>query len=269
MARVDSRQLDEPPVDAASLDRYLGFDESGALKSYIVSVTTSRNLACQLLSLEFGPAAPDIYHALAPTELCWSQFLPVMPSNFSAPEPLVREDVSRAVSVGALVAALGGLGRAALILSSDGRILRRNDAAAALLAGTVAGALGRVDLAEAGSALAPVLVGRRGGLAPLILQLVPLDPALAGPGERLALLSDPLADSRASPRVELLQLLNLTPAEARVASAVGSGLAPREAALRLGLREATVRSTLKVVFSKLGVGRQAELVRLAGRHDAG
>ncbi|MBC7738810.1 MAG: hypothetical protein H7245_16700, partial [Candidatus Saccharibacteria bacterium] len=232
VARVHSRLSDEPPSDAVSLDRYLGFDESGVLQSHIVSVTSSCSYACQLLALEFGPAAPDIYHAITPTELCWSQFHPFLIANFSAPEPLLRDDVPRAVSLGALVAALARLGRASLILSSDGRILRRNDAAAALLAGTVAGALGRVDLAEAGSALAPVLVGRRGGLAPLILQLVPLDPALAGPGERLALLSDPLADSRASPRVELLQLLNLTPAEARVASAVGSGLAPREAALR-------------------------------------
>ncbi|MDB6136854.1 MAG: LuxR family transcriptional regulator [Verrucomicrobiales bacterium] len=268
VARVHSRLLDEPPSDAASLDRYLGFDQTGTLQSHIISCT-SRNHACQLLALEFGPAASDIYRALAPTELCWSQFHHFMLTNFSAPEPLMREDVPRVVSLRALLSALGGLDRAALILSPEGCILQRNEAAVALLGGTMAGALGRVDLAGAGSALAPVLVGRGGGLAPLILQLVPLDSALAGPGERLALLSDPLANSRASPQVELLQLLNLTPAEARVASAVGSGLAPREAALRLGLKEATVRSTLKVVFSKLGVGRQAELVRLLGRLDAG
>ena len=54
-----------------------------------------------------------------------------------------------------------------------------------------------------------------------------------------------------------------------MAALVGSGLPPREAALSLGLTEGRVRSTLKLVFSKLCVNRQAELVRLLGRLGSG
>jgi DNA-binding CsgD family transcriptional regulator/PAS domain-containing protein len=60
-------------------------------------------------------------------------------------------------------------------------------------------------------------------------------------------------------------LLGLTLGEARVATLVGSGLAPREAAAQLGVTEETTRTTLKRVFSKLGVSRQSELAMLLTR----
>jgi DNA-binding CsgD family transcriptional regulator len=60
-------------------------------------------------------------------------------------------------------------------------------------------------------------------------------------------------------------ILGLTLGEARVASLVGSGLAPRMAAERLGITEETARSVLKRVFDKLDVSRQSELAALLGR----
>jgi DNA-binding CsgD family transcriptional regulator/PAS domain-containing protein len=60
-------------------------------------------------------------------------------------------------------------------------------------------------------------------------------------------------------------LLGLTLGEARVAALVGSGQAPREAAERLGIAEATARTILKRVFNKVGVSRQSELVSLLTR----
>ena len=47
-----------------------------------------------------------------------------------------------------------------------------------------------------------------------------------------------------------------------MAALVGSGLAPREAAEKLGITEETARTVLKRVFSKTGVSRQSELVAL-------
>ena len=77
----------------------------------------------------------------------------------------------------------------------------------------------------------------------------------------LALISDPMEQGlQRDPG--LLRLLGLTPAEARIAAAVGAGLPPREAARSLGLAESTVRSGLKVIFGKLGIRRQTELVKL-------
>jgi len=57
-------------------------------------------------------------------------------------------------------------------------------------------------------------------------------------------------------------LLGLTLGEARVASLVGHGLPPRDAAERLGIAEETARTTLKRVFAKIGVSRQSELAAL-------
>ena len=57
-------------------------------------------------------------------------------------------------------------------------------------------------------------------------------------------------------------LLGLTLSEARVAALVGSGIAPQEAAGRLGITEGTARTALKRVFEKTGVSRQGELVAL-------
>jgi DNA-binding CsgD family transcriptional regulator len=64
-------------------------------------------------------------------------------------------------------------------------------------------------------------------------------------------------------------LLNVTTGEARVAALVGSGLAPREAAERLGITEETARTTLKRVFAKVGVSRQSELAALLSRLTLG
>lgn len=57
-------------------------------------------------------------------------------------------------------------------------------------------------------------------------------------------------------------LLGLTLGEARVASLVGHGLPPRDAAEKLGIAEETARNTLKRVFAKIGVSRQSELATL-------
>jgi DNA-binding CsgD family transcriptional regulator len=46
---------------------------------------------------------------------------------------------------------------------------------------------------------------------------------------------------------------------------VGSGLAPRAAAEKLGISEESARTTLKRVFAKVGASRQSELTALLTR----
>ena len=66
-------------------------------------------------------------------------------------------------------------------------------------------------------------------------------------------------------RADILDtLFDLTPAEAKIAALVGSGLTPRIAAEKLSISEETARSALKRVFSKVGVSRQSELTALLG-----
>jgi DNA-binding CsgD family transcriptional regulator len=59
-------------------------------------------------------------------------------------------------------------------------------------------------------------------------------------------------------------LFDLTPSEGRLTALIGSGLTPRLAAEKLNITEETARSTLKRVFSKVGVSRQSELTALLG-----
>ena len=61
---------------------------------------------------------------------------------------------------------------------------------------------------------------------------------------------------------DLLQLLfDLTPAEQRLAAEIGTGANLSDVARTRGVALGTVRSQLKSVFGKMGVTRQAELVR--------
>ena len=63
----------------------------------------------------------------------------------------------------------------------------------------------------------------------------------------------------------LMGLFDLTPAEAKIARGIASGLDLRQLAAELALSRETVRSQLKAVLAKTGTRRQAELgVMLAG-----
>lgn len=65
------------------------------------------------------------------------------------------------------------------------------------------------------------------------------------------------------PTASVIQgLFDLTPAEAKLAALIAAGSRPRDAALALGIGEETVRTTLKRVFAKTGLERQADLVGL-------
>jgi DNA-binding CsgD family transcriptional regulator len=64
------------------------------------------------------------------------------------------------------------------------------------------------------------------------------------------------------PDALLQSLFDLTPAEARVAGLIGSGHTVNEVAKQLEVQTATVRTQLKSIFAKTGVGRQADLSSL-------
>lgn len=63
-------------------------------------------------------------------------------------------------------------------------------------------------------------------------------------------------------------LFDLSPSEARLAALLTQGMTLAEAAQETGLTESTVRSYSKRIFSKVGVSRQADLVRLILRSVA-
>ena len=70
-------------------------------------------------------------------------------------------------------------------------------------------------------------------------------------------------DGKAAPPVRLAQqLFQLTPAETALAIQLANGLSLEEAAEALNIRRNTARAHLRSIFSKTGVRRQTELVRI-------
>ncbi|GGF88835.1 transcriptional regulator [Azorhizobium oxalatiphilum] len=76
------------------------------------------------------------------------------------------------------------------------------------------------------------------------------------------ILATPVVARPVLPPELLVQLFDLTPAEARVAHRIASGATVEATAEVLGVSRETVRSQLKAALAKLGLTRQAELVGL-------
>ncbi|WP_261925950.1 helix-turn-helix transcriptional regulator [Methylorubrum sp. GM97] len=104
--------------------------------------------------------------------------------------------------------------------------------------------------------------------APLILHAIPLaSPAMstqAASAHTMLVMVD--LRERPRPSVAVLQrLFDLTPAEARLALAIGAGRTLQEISDETRLSNATLRSQLSSAFHKTGTRRQPELVSLLSR----
>jgi DNA-binding CsgD family transcriptional regulator len=89
--------------------------------------------------------------------------------------------------------------------------------------------------------------------------------SMGGNRAALILINEPDREDAFSLCMGLQQAFGLTPAEARTAALVGSGLAPQDVADQLGITVGTVRCELKSVFEKLAISRQSELAALVVR----
>ena len=116
------------------------------------------------------------------------------------------------------------------------------------------------DCASAGGV---VIVSRR-MRTPLQIQIKPIRTSMAQTETRIeaiAFVTDPARRQR--PPQELLRTLyGLTPAECRVSLLLSDGHAPKHIAEMAGVSFDTVRTQIKSIFSKTGVKRQGELIRL-------
>ena len=110
-----------------------------------------------------------------------------------------------------------------------------------------------------------MVVTRPAGGPAVVLHVIPVDDAamsFRSPGVAALLL---LIDMRRPPRVEpsvVAATLRLTAAESVVAALLAEGHAVRDIAAKTGRGENTVRWHVKRILKKLGLSRQAELVRL-------
>lgn len=114
--------------------------------------------------------------------------------------------------------------------------------------------------------VAPIVV-RRDARRPVVIRIMPVDGAARSPflNARAVLILNDL-DSNPDPVFETFsQAFGLTPAEARLAALIATGVSPRQAAEQLGIARETARTQLKSVFAKTGTHRQSELVFLFSR----
>jgi len=116
-----------------------------------------------------------------------------------------------------------------------------------------------VQVAEATS------ISRPSGLVSLgvVVELIPSQELLEGKGKPTVVVyvRDAVSKSLVS-TVLTSQLYNLTPAETALALELANGLSLEEASETLNIRRNTARAHLRSIFSKTGVRRQTELVRI-------
>ena len=109
------------------------------------------------------------------------------------------------------------------------------------------------------------LVSRPSGLAPWLIQVLPLPPGRDGPFagvEGVVLIVTDTEARTAAASARLRQALGLSQAEASLAAALAGGTTLADHARRRGVSVETVRSQMASIRRKTGCRRQAELVAL-------
>ncbi|MCY1259441.1 hypothetical protein D9M68_204120 [compost metagenome] len=196
--------------------------------------------------------------------------------------------LDRSESLGSLYSqAIGRLSVATMVLDENGSVLELNPLAREILASNdglklVGGRLeatypsdnrelqralratcSRIEGEEAGAEA--MSIARPSGQVSLgvVVESIPSQELVEGKGRptTLVYIRDAVTRSLANSAVTK-QLFNLTPAETSLALELANGLSLEEAAEELNIRRNTARAHLRSIFSKTGVRRQTELVRL-------
>ena len=112
----------------------------------------------------------------------------------------------------------------------------------------------------------PTIIQRR-VKSPVFARILPVNGAARTPflGARVILLLTDLHHRSGPTPNALARLFGLTPAQAKFALVIGSGVSLDRAAEELGIARETARNHLKAVFSKTGTHRQGELVALLSK----
>lgn len=97
----------------------------------------------------------------------------------------------------------------------------------------------------------------------VVVELIPFQDRVEGKGQPTVVVyvRDAVGKSLVS-NLATAQLYNLTPAESALALELANGLSLEEASEALNIRRNTARAHLRAIFSKTGVRRQTELVRI-------
>jgi len=279
---VRARRAPLGPPEAHVIHHYLGQHPAGGASLFGIAFSGLADNA-EPLGIDISDRAGERMQLARPAALIYSLHCYDANLTFGIPQRVgAGLDLPGAGTQVTVLDAFARIGRAAMIVGADGAIGAMTPRAGALIGDglvTVRGYLRASDaalqaalerlIADAAAAspqsqaLAPIAIKRTGG-PPLIVDALSIGSVATGRPAVLLLITDadqPIAGSAGA----ALQLLGLTPAEARIADLVGAGRSPREVADALDLSLNTVRSALKIAFDKLGIGRQAELAKIVAR----
>ncbi|MCB9994736.1 MAG: helix-turn-helix transcriptional regulator [Hyphomicrobiaceae bacterium] len=265
-------------------NHYVGRMADGALHQFSVTFTGEfADLTEQ--KVEFFAGAEAVLRVARPIEFYWTAALRNAAFTFSVPRVLGATGLPDEDNDGAmlLVDMFSHMGRAAIVVDREGHIRRVNNRAELLVreypegsdwvaTGNLGPALREIVRTLDGSdgnqvspatVIPSVKLGRS-----IVAQAMALDKGVFGEGNAVVFLDDPSAAPETMPVAPALRLMGLTEAEAKIAALVGAGRSPAEAAGDLELSVNTVRSALKLIFDKLGIGRQAELAKIVTRLES-
>ena len=178
--------------------------------------------------------------------------------------------------------ALEALGLPAAVLGGRGQLLACNGLMDTLIPATVQDCSGRAKITDKKadalleSALSALAGGARGGIVqsfPItgengrpssVVHLLPVRGSAHDLFSRIhcILVIMPLPGPGAPSANVLQALFDLTPSEARIASALADGRSIDAISVDFGIARETVRSHLRSIFAKSGVSKQSSLVRL-------
>ncbi|EAQ13273.1 DNA-binding CsgD family transcriptional regulator [Maritimibacter alkaliphilus HTCC2654] len=274
------RTTEDFPDPVSGIHHYISDAPEGGLAHFYVTYT-GRFAPAELIDYEVLPAASDMLKMLKPTGFPFVNYGPSGPLAISEPhpfDPTAGAPDTEAHQLG-LMDIISRIGLAAALVSRDGRLLFLNERARSMLAMPQVG--GRlitwrkedqrhldaeiVRAGQAGSLVSDIVaLVRPDSTVPIVARALPVSRAMAGEPAFLVLFTEP--DARVSEEADkVLQVLGLTPAEARLAAGIGAGRSVGDCADYLGVTNNTARSTLKVVYDKLGISKQTELAGIVAR----
>ena len=280
---IEASRFGDRPPPTTGIHHYLGRNRDGGTNFYSVAFT-GEAWAADPKGVEIGELADERMRLAKPVELLWAFDCVGMTLSFSAPRPIGAgaDALAGESSRASLVSVFSHLGRAAALVGPSGEIVVMNKKAEELIGDCLKAKGGRLRVAKGGDQaaldgiitaavergsdqfdLSPIAMERSDGHS-LIARAMPIDQAVTDGPAAMIVFSDPSSDGGSDPE-PALRLLGLTPAEARVARLVGSGLSTREAAAELDNSEGTVRTSLTHIYDKLDIHRQSELSRIVAQ----
>jgi DNA-binding CsgD family transcriptional regulator len=268
------RRLNDQLPLTMGTHQYYG-ERAGGLTTYSLAFA-ARLFPCSTAAVDIRPDAPPVLQQLTPLRVTGASYVSGAPLHFSRPRAVASTEIVTASDAAhsAILQVLSDLGKAAAVVAEDGSVLsittQGRRTLTPLLRGERVQASTHVDQQKLMNLIGEAAHARGDGtprrlvLHPspeetLIVQAANYRGGWQGTPCALLLLSSTASTTNTALD---LTLLGLTPAESRIATEMANGRTARETAAVLGLKENTVRSSLKVVYDKLNVTNKAELANL-------